>query len=81
MPLRERCKEFYQKSRQDAMLRQNDPVEELVCFVISEIGRAADSRLDDTLPLCLYFSNAQDRAELVAAVQAAKPGMISRKWP
>lgn len=81
MTLRNRCKAFYQKSRQDAMLRQNNPVDELVNFVVSEIGRAADTRLEESLPLCLYFASKQDREEFIAAVREAKPGMISRKWP
>ena len=81
MSLRDRCLQFYQKAQRDAMLRQNSPVDELVNFVVSEIGRAAYERLDDSLPLCLYFASEQDRAEFVVAVQEAKPGMISRKWP
>jgi len=79
--LRERCKAQYQKMTRDAMMRQGSPVEDLVAFVISEIGRAADQRLDDSLPLCLYFSSKEDREEFVAAVQEAKPGMISKRWP
>lgn len=81
MTLRDRCRAFYQKSRQDAMLRQNNPVDELVNFVVSEIGRAADPRLEDSLPLCLYFQSEQDRKEFIDVVWEAKPGMISRKWP
>jgi hypothetical protein len=81
MGLRERCKAFYQKAQQDAMLRQNSPVDELVNFVVSEIGRAADERLNDSLPLCLYFHSKEDREEFVAAVHEAKPNMIARKWP
>lgn len=79
--LRDRCKAFYQKAQRDAMLRQNSPVDELLNFVVSEIGRAADSRLESSLPLCLYFNTEEDRAEFVAAVHEAKPGMIARKWP
>lgn len=79
--LRDRCKAFIQKAAQDAILRQNSPVDELVNFVVSEIGRAADHSLEDCLPLCLYFSTDEDRKEFVAAVQEAKPGMIARKWP
>jgi len=65
----------------DAILRQNDPVETLTAFVISEIGRTADERLDSTYPLCLYFPDENKRKEFVDAVLAAKPGMISKHWP
>jgi hypothetical protein len=37
--LRDRCRAFYQKQSRDAVLRQNDPVEELVKFVESEKAR------------------------------------------
>lgn len=41
MTLRERCKQFCQKTQQDAMLRQGDPVEDLVAFVVAEIHRVS----------------------------------------
>lgn len=81
MTLRERCKAFVAKDRQDAMLRQGDPVQRLMEFVIAESGRAAAPELDETYPLCLYFGTEQDRDEFVEAVQEAKPNMISRKLP
>lgn len=81
MSLRERCKAMYQQMGRDAMLRQGDPVEDLVAFVISEVGRAADDRLDESYPLCLYFSDEQDRREFVEAVHVAKPNMLPRVWP
>lgn len=81
MSLRERCKAMYQSMTRDAMLRQGDPVENLTAFVASEIGRAADSSLENTLPLCLYFGTEQDRQEFLDAVHEAKPGMVARHWP
>ena len=63
------------------MLRQGDPVEEIVAFVVSEVGRKADDALDQTLPLCLYFRTPEDRDEFIALVQEAKPGMRMRKVP
>jgi hypothetical protein len=81
MTLRERCKAFLIRQRQDAMLRQRDPVTSLTEFVIAETGRAAAPELDDTLALCLYFGSEQDREEFVAAVKEAKPGMIARNVP
>ena len=63
------------------MLRQGNPVETLVAFVTAEIGRAADERLDPSLHLCLYFPTAEDRAEFVALVREAKPGMVMKEMP
>jgi hypothetical protein len=79
--LRDRCKEMVGQLQRNAMLRQGSPVDDLTAFVVSEIGRAASTTLDDSLPLCLYFDNKEDREEFVAAVQEAKPGMVSKRWP
>lgn len=79
MTLRDRCKAHYQKMRQDAILRQGDPVEDLLAFVVSEIGRSVDDKLENTLPLCLYFEDEQGRDEFVAAVLHAKPNMRTKK--
>lgn len=79
--LRERCKELYGRMSRDAMLRQGDPVETLVAFVVSEIGRTADQGLDDALPLCLYFPTKEDRREFIDLVREAKPGMVMKEIP
>lgn len=79
MTLRERCKAHYQQSGVNAMLRQGDPVEDLVAFVVSEIGRAADERLETTLPLCLYFQDQGDRDEFIDLIRHAKPGMMMKQ--
>ncbi|MGE0408719.1 MAG: hypothetical protein AB7P23_05580 [Amphiplicatus sp.] len=63
----------------DAILRQGDPVEDLMAFVISEVGRAADDRLEETLPLCLYFSTPEERDEFVSMVVSVKPNMRAKK--
>lgn len=81
MTLRDRCKKFYQQAQLNAMLRQGSPVDDLMAFVISEKGRAADRSLSDTLPLCLYFGNEQDREEFIALVHEIKPNMIAKKMP
>ncbi|BCH33256.1 hypothetical protein MesoLjLc_51860 [Mesorhizobium sp. L-8-10] len=81
MSLRERCKQFLGEMQTNALLRQGSPVDDLVAFVLAEVGRSADDRLAETLPLVLYFATDQDRDEFVAAVQEAKPGMASRKLP
>jgi len=79
--LRDRCKAFYQKAQQDAMLRQGSPVDDLMAFVLAEKGRAADKRLEPTLPLVLYFGSVQDREEFIAVVHEAKPGMVAKRMP
>lgn len=79
--LRDRCRELYGRLSRDAMLRQGDPVETITAFVVSELGRAADSRLDDTLPLCLYFATKEDREGFIADIRAALPGMVMKEVP
>lgn len=81
MTLRDRCKEFYFTLQNRAIMRVGSPVDELMAFVIAETGRAADERLEETLPLCLYFADEAGRDEFVAMVQQVKPNMVSRKLP
>lgn len=81
MSLRDRCKEFYQSQGRNAMLRQGDPVQAIVAFVQSEIGRTADPSLEDTKSLILYFASEEDRAEMKAAILEAKPGMYAKDIP
>jgi len=77
--LRQRCGEFYQRLSRDAMLRQGDPVQSILEFVVAETGRKAEPALKDTLPLCLYFRNAEEREAFVALMLEARPDMISRR--
>lgn len=79
--LRERCGAIVAKLQRDAILRQGNPVDTLLEFVIAEQGRTADHALDKTLPLCLYFATDEDREEFIAAVRAAKPNMVAKKLP
>ena len=81
MSLRDRCRELANRMQRDAILRQNSPVETLMAFVQSEIGRTADERLEDTCSLILYFGTETDRAEFKALVIEAKPGMVAREIP
>lgn len=81
MRLRDRCKAFLSTAQANRIMRQGDPVEELVAFVTSETGRTADKALDKALPLVLYFKTDADRDEFIAAVHEAKPDMIARKLP
>lgn len=79
--MRERCAAIAARLQQDAILRQGNPVDTLIEFVIAEQGRTADHALDKALPLCLYFPTDEDREEFIALVRAAKPNMITRKMP
>lgn len=79
--LRDRCKEMLSKLRMDGMLRQGDPVEDLMAFVLAEKGRAADGRLEESMPLVLYFANDADRKEFISVVQYFKPGMMAKEMP
>lgn len=83
MSLQERCKEWFARvSTPLGRLRIDDAVaSDMADFVRSEIGRAADSKLDATEPLVLYFATEEDREEFIAMIREAKPDMISRKWP
>ena len=80
-PLRDRCKAVLSKIQMDGMLRQNDPVQTLVEFVIAERGKAAAPEIDGASPLCLYFPDDAERDAFVALVHEAKPGMVMRKVP
>jgi len=81
MSLRDRCREFLSQQTRNAILRQGDPVEELVAFVVSEQGRSADPKLENTLPACCYFATTEDREEFVALLRRAKPTMQVKRMP
>lgn len=81
MTLRDRCKDMVGTMQRNAMLRQGSPVDDLMAFVQSEIGMTADASLEDTKPMILYFGNEQDRAEFIALVRDAKPGMVAKTIP
>lgn len=81
MSLRDRCLAFHQQQSRNAMLRQGDPVEDLLAFVVAETGRTADERLADAAPLCLYFPTAEDRSEFIELIREAKPHMVMKEMP
>ena len=76
--LRDRCRNLANKLQQDAILRQNNPVDTILEFVVAEQGRAAAPELKESLPLVLYFPTETDRNEFMAIMREAKPGMIAR---
>lgn len=77
--LRSRCANFL--LNQDPMTRKGSPLDDLIAFVIAETGRKADAKLDQSLPLCLYFPTAADREEFIDAFLEAKPHLTARKLP
>lgn len=79
--LRDRCKAMYQQMQRDAILRQGSPVDDLMAFVLAEVGRTADASLEESLPCVLYFGSDADREEFIALVHEAKPGMIAKRMP
>jgi hypothetical protein len=79
--LRQRCGRFPVTLRENEMLRQGSPVDDLMAFVVAETGRTADLKLEEALPLCLYFADDADREGFIADVREAKPNMIMKKLP
>jgi hypothetical protein len=81
--LKDRCIKFLSNTTDEVRLQGRNlwTVDDLVDFVRSEIGRAADEALEGSEPLVLYFVDDKDRREFVDAVVEANPGFISRRWP
>lgn len=79
--LRDRCREWLNKRHMNAIMRVGNEIDDLVAFVTVERGRAADTRLEGTAPLVLYFGSEKDREEMIAAINEAKPGMAMKRMP
>jgi len=79
--LRDRCREMLSTIHQNGILRQSDPVEDLMAFVNTEKGRSADDSLEDTAPVVLYFADEKEREEFIAIVHEVLPGMIAKRMP
>ena len=60
------------------MLRQHDPIETILNFVVAEIGRRADYSLETTLPLCLYFPTIEEREAFAKAIFDLNPNWVTR---
>jgi len=78
--MRKRCAAFLDTLQLDPW-RRISTVDDLMAFVISEVGRNADYSLEETLPVCLYFQTKEDREELIAALMEAKPNMTAKRMP
>lgn len=82
MSLRDRCQAFLDIAMRKAIMRTGSPADDLMEFVVSEIGRdAGDGALDETLPLCLYFADKEGRDEFVRIVLKEHPNMRSKVVP
>lgn len=77
--LRERCTIMLSTLKQNAILRQGSPVDDLMAFVMGERGREAFE--EPVSPLVLYFANEVDRAEFIAIWKDVHPNTISRTLP
>lgn len=79
--LRDNCKKMLDQLKQDAILRQGSPVDDLMAFVMAEKGKDADVSLENTLPLILYFGTNKSRNEFINLLREIKPGMYTKKLP
>jgi hypothetical protein len=61
--------------------RWDAQVNYLVDFIHAETGRSASPMLAASAPLVMYFENEHDREEMIAAIRAEKPNMVTRKLP
>ena len=81
MPLKDRCEAMLDKLQRDRMLRQGSPVDDLMAFVLAEVGRASESRFEEAMPLCIYFHTDKDRKEFIKIFRELKPTMMTKKVP
>lgn len=72
--LEKRCAQMH------ARIVAGAPVDELVGFVIAEMGRSTESEYKDALPLCLYFPDAEARQRFIEVTQMLT-GIRTRKLP
>lgn len=79
--LRERCAEMIGRLNRDAILRQGDPVETLLAFVMIETAKEAEPALSNAVPLCLYFGDDADRDDFVRMWRQAHPRSRMVKVP
>jgi hypothetical protein len=83
MTLKDRCRTFLIEAlKSKASCQVIDIVDDLEAFVVAETGRAAGGdKLDKSLPLCLYFKDAEDREAFIAAVMQFQPNLVAKRLP
>lgn len=79
--LRSRCQHMIDQMNRDAILRQGSPADDLMAFVLAERSRTADDSFAEALPLCLYFTTAEDSEEFITVFHRAKPNVITKRLP
>lgn len=72
LDLRERCAKLSQQLQRDALLRQNDPVQTIMDFVLAEQGRVVE--LKGSMAVVLYFTTDKDREDFVQAC------LMEKRW-
>jgi hypothetical protein len=77
--LRERCREMLSTLSRDAILRQNNPVETLMAFVLSERGRERSPELTHLKAIILYFADNDGRESLIDFLKTQCPNTITQK--
>lgn len=76
MTARERAKGFLDKQAMKAITRTDDPVQDLLDFVLMETGRVPE--LEDAYAVVLYLADKKTAEEIAEAFQQAKPNSIVR---
>lgn len=76
--IRSRCITFLSQRR---LAVGPSTLDGLVEFITAEIGRKADSRLEQAEALVLYFPTKEDREEFITLFREVKPHVVSRRVP
>lgn len=80
MNLRDRCHAFLiDPARLGRSL--DDIIDDLVAFVVAEIGRMSDATVDPKLPLCIYFNSVREREQFIATVMSVTSGAKMKRVP
>lgn len=78
---RDRCRAMVDQLARNGMLRQSSPVDDLMAFVQSEIGRTADHGIEAAQSLILYFPTEADREKFMIAFREVNPTWMTKKIP
>jgi hypothetical protein len=79
--LRERCAKIVAHIRYCSPIEYDEAVDEMLAFVIAEIGRSSITKFEKSAPLCLYFEDDASREEFIEVFKEAKPNVVTRKMP
>lgn len=81
--LRERCEKFAAENFEDREFVDIAPerIDALQAFVLAERGRAADPKLEGSLPLVMYCGDEASRQKLIDAFKEAHPNVRTKRMP